>query len=68
MAEKKSREEDAPKGKGTVQTSKGYVTADGTEKVRVSIHLTKSQRRRLRDLAEDAGLSITDYVVNCLGL
>lgn len=67
MARKKSTE-DEPKGKGTVQTSKGYVTADGTEKVRVSIHLTKPQRRRLRDLAEDAGLSLTDYVVDRLGL
>lgn len=53
---------------GTVQTSRGYVTSEGVEKVRVSLHLTKAQRRRLKDLAYDAGKDVTEYVVEKLGL
>ena len=53
---------------GTKYTGKGYVTTDGVKKLRVSIHLTKEQRSRLRELAEDAELTVTDYIVRELGL
>ena len=51
-----------------VRTTTGYVRADGEPVHRVSIMLTKAQRRRLRDLAEDEGVSQTDLVVRVLGL
>ena len=44
------------------------MTTDGVKKLRVSIHLTKEQRSRLRELAEDAELTVTDYIVRELGL
>jgi len=53
---------------GTTPTSKGYVTADGIEKRRVSIHLTKPQRQRLKELADDAGITVSDYIVKKLNL
>lgn len=53
---------------GTVQTSRGYVTREGVEKVRVSLHLTKAQRRRLKELADDAGESVSDYIARSLAL
>ena len=51
-----------------VRTTTGYVRADGEPVHRVSIMLTKAQRRRLRELAEDEGVSQTDLVVRALGL
>ena len=50
------------------RTSRGYVTKDGTEKVRVSVMLTKAERRWIRDRAEDAGQSVSDYVRAALGI
>lgn len=53
---------------GVVRTNRGYVTTDGTEKVRVSLHLTKEQRARLKELAFDTGKDVTEYIVEKLGL
>ena len=50
------------------RTSRGYVTKDGTEKVRVSVMLTKAERRWLRNRAEDGGQSVSDYVRAALGI
>ena len=57
-----------PDGGDHVRTSTGYVKADGEQVHRVSLMLTKSERRALRNRAEDAGLSVTDYVRQALGL
>ena len=51
-----------------VRTTTGYARADGEPVHRVSIMLTKAQRRRLRDLAEDEGVSRTGLVVRVLRL
>ena len=51
-----------------VRTTTGYVRADGERVHRVSIMLTKGGRRRLRDLAEDEGVSVTDLVRRSLRL
>ena len=51
-----------------VRTTTGYVRADGDQVHRVSIMLTKRERRRLRDLAEDEGVTITDLVRRALDL
>ena len=53
---------------GTTYTAKGYVTTEGVKKYRVSIHLTKEQRSRLRELAEDDEKTVTDYIISQLGL
>lgn len=53
---------------GTQYVKKGYVTSEGVKKYRVSIHLTKEQRTRLKELAEDAELTVTDYIVRELGI
>ncbi len=58
----------ASSSEGTTPTSKGYVTADGVEKRRVSIHLTKPQRQRLKELADDEGVTVSDYIVAKLNL
>lgn len=47
---------------------KGYITSDGVKKYRVSIHLTKEQRQNLKDQAEELELTVTDYLVQKLGL
>lgn len=51
-----------------VRTTTGYVRADGDRVHRVSVMLTKGERRRLREMAEDAGLTVTDLVRQALGL
>lgn len=51
-----------------VRTSTGYVREDGGRVFRVSIMLTKGERRRLRAMAEDADVSVTDYVKRAVGL
>ena len=51
-----------------VRTTTGYVRAGGEQVHRVSIMLTKRERRRLRDLAEDEGVTITDLVRRVLSL
>ena len=51
-----------------VRTTTGYVRAGGEQVHRVSIMLTKRERRRLRDLAEDEGVTITDLVRRALSL
>ena len=63
--------DDTPAGaEASADKSRGvaYQTKEGVPKVRVSLHLTKAQRRRLNDAAEDAGLSVSDYVARQLGL
>lgn len=49
------------------RTSLGYVRADGTELVRVSLMLTKDQRNRLRVEAASRGMKPTEYVLATLG-
>ena len=49
------------------KTGIGYVKADGTEMVRTVVMLTKSERRRLKILALQAGLSPSDYVRRAVG-
>ena len=51
-----------------VRTTTGYVKADGERIHRVSIMLTKGERRRLREMAEDEGVTVTDLVRRALGL
>lgn len=57
-----------PDGGDHVRTSTGYVKADGEQVHRVSLMLTKGERRALRNRAEDAELSVTDYVRQALDL
>jgi hypothetical protein len=58
-----------PSGPTFQRTSTGYVSKDGELRVRVSLHLTKSQRRRLREAAAGEGFdNITSYVVDRLDL
>ena len=51
-----------------VRTTTGYVRADGEQIHRVSIMLTRGERRRLRDLAEDEGVTVSDLVRRALDL
>ena len=53
---------------GHVRTSTGYVRESGERVYRVSIMLTKAERRRLREMAEDEHTSITDLVKRALGI
>ena len=53
---------------GHVRTSTGYVRESGERVYRVSVMLTKAERRRLREMAEDADTTITDLVKQALGL
>lgn len=50
------------------RTSTGYVREGGERVYRVSIMLTRDERRRLREQADDAGVSITDLVRRALTL
>ena len=59
---------ESPALPGTQHHSKGYVTTEGVKKYRVSIHLTKEQRQRLKDMAFEAEQTVTDYIVSQLGL
>lgn len=53
---------------GHVRTSTGYVRESGERVYRVSIMLTKAERRRLREMAEDEHTSITELVKRALGI
>jgi len=53
---------------GHARTSTGYVRESGERVYRVSVMLTKAERRRLREMAEDAETTITDLVKRSLGL
>lgn len=53
---------------GHVRTSTGYVREGGERVYRVSIMLTRDERRRLREQADDEGMSITDLVRRALSL
>lgn len=63
-------QETAPESAGSAydRTTRGYKTKDGTEKIRVSLHLTRAQRERLKQLAFDAKKDVSDYVADRLGL
>lgn len=50
------------------RTSTGYTRESGEQVYRVSLFLTKGERRTLREQAEDAGMSLTDYVKARTGL
>lgn len=66
---RQSQKESSPEEEGEhVRTTTGYVRADGERVHRVSIMLTKAERRQLRDKAEDAGLTVTDLVRRALDL
>lgn len=51
-----------------VRTSTGYVREGGERVYRVSVMLTRDERRRLREQADDEGVSITDLVRRTLNL
>ncbi|PAP74158.1 plasmid mobilization protein [Rubrivirga marina] len=54
-------------GDGYRRTGTGYVKADGTKMVRTVVMVTEAERRRLKALALEAGLSPSDYVRRALG-
>ena len=54
-------------GDGYRRTGTGYVKADGTTMVRTVVMVTEADRRRLKALALQAGLSPSDYVRRALG-
>lgn len=54
-------------GEGHRRTGTGYVKADGTEMVRTVLVVTRAERRRLKALALEAGVSSSDYVRRALG-
>lgn len=51
-----------------VRTSTGYVREGGERVYRVSVMLTRDERRHLREQADDEGVSITDLVRRALKL
>lgn len=51
---------------GSKRTSRGYITGGGVQKIRLSLHLTKAQCRRLKHVADDAGETVSDYVARML--
>jgi hypothetical protein len=58
----------APEAEGAYRrTGTGYVKADGTRMVRTVVMVTEEERRRLKALALEAGLSPSDYVRRALG-
>ncbi len=65
--ETKEANEDQSHDQAHRKTGIGYVKADGTEMVRTVVMLTKSERRRLKILALQAGLSPSDYVRRAVG-
>ena len=50
------------------RTSTGYVRESGEKVYRVSLMLTKAERRRLREMAEEAETNISALVRDALGL
>ena len=54
-------------GGGHRKTGIGYVKADGTEVVRTVLLVTREERRRLKLMALEAGVSPSDYVRRALG-
>ena len=59
---------DEGEGVSHARTSTGYLRESGEQVFRVSLFLTKAERRALRELAEDAEMSLTDYVKGRVGL
>lgn len=57
---------EAERGEGHRRTGTGYVKADGTEMVRTVLVVTRAERRRLKALALEAGMSSSDYVRRAL--
>lgn len=49
------------------RTGTGYVTSDGVELVRTVVMVTPDERRRLKMMALEAGVSPSDYVRRALG-
>ena len=54
-------------GGGHRATGIGYIKADGTEMVRTVLMVTREERRRLKLMALEAGVSPSDYVRKALG-
>ena len=50
------------------RTTTGYRRESGDQVYRVSLFLTKKERRALRNMAEDAEMSLTDFVKAKVGL